>query len=389
MPLVLRSYFPLLLCALGCSTGEDEPASTCPGTELSASHCERAQRLALPATLPAARGNQYGDDETAAQLGFRLFFSTELGSGTGCPACHLPELAFTDRLSVSVGKGPGRRNAPTTFNVAYMSVIFWDGSADSVWSQPLFAIENPDEMNSSRLELSHLLAGTPEMRDDYERVFGALPDMSEWPRAGKPGDPAFDGLEPDVQDLVNRVAANAGKAFEAYERKNTTGQAPLDHFLAGDESQMIPSAQRGLRVFLQQQCDSCHSGPLLSDERFHDVGFPSLSDALPDGGRANGLAVLRANIFNLDGPYADPGPGVPGAAPEQEAEFGSFRTPSLRNVTRTAPYGHDGAIASLGELLDLHSAELSSDERGDLLAFFQTLNGEYPPPPWNDWPSSQ
>lgn len=374
---------------LGCSS----PAvvdSSCPGSELSAAECESALPLAQPSELPAARGNAYADDETAAMLGFHLFFNTELGKGTGCPVCHQPELAFTDRLSVSVGKSEGKRNAPTVFNVARMSVMFWDGSADSVWSQPLFAIENPTEMDSSRLELAHLVAATPLLRDDYEKVFGALPEMSAWPSAGKPGDAAFDDLEAEVQDEVNRLAANVGKAFEAYERKNATGMAPLDRFLAGDTSQLIPAAQRGLRVFIEQKCDSCHSGPLLSDERYHDVGFPSLPDAEPDAGRAGGLAILRANPFNLNGPYADPGPGVPNEIPEQEEGMeGAFRTPSLRNVTRTAPYGHDGALATLGEVLELHAPDLADEARGELLAFFQALNGDYPLAPWNDWPSSQ
>lgn len=380
-----------ILALAGCSGGggTTNTPSACDGTEVASNDCARALSLRQKDELPPGRGNRYADDETAATLGFHLFFSTELGSGTGCPTCHLPELAFTDRTSVSTGKNQGTRNAPTVFNAARLHVIFWDGRADSVWSQPLFAIENPDEMASSRLELAHLIADTSALHDDYETVFGPLPDMTDWPLVGKPGDAAFDGLAAETQNEVNRLAANAGKAFEAYERKNATGASLLDRFLGGDTAQLIPAAQRGLQVFLDQKCDSCHAGPLLSDEAFHDVGFPSLPDAVADLGRSQGIPVLKANVFNLDGPYADPGPGVPGDMPSDHAVPGAFRTPSLRNVTRTAPYGHDGALATLSEVLELHAPDTTEEERGNLLAFLQALNGDYPPAPWNNWPLRQ
>jgi cytochrome c peroxidase len=380
----------LIFTSVGCADGADAPAPTvCDGTAVPSSECARAAQLQLSQELPAARGNAYADDETAATLGFALFFSTEMGNGVGCPKCHLPELAFTDRSSVSTGKGIGTRNAPTVFNVARLGVMFWDGRADSVWSQPLLAIENPDEMASSRLELAHLIASTPSLRVDYETVFGAMPDTADWPAAGKPGDPAFDGLAPSEQEAVNRVAANVGKAIEAYERKNSTGLAAIDRFLAGDSSALIPAAQRGLRVFLEQKCDSCHSGPMLSDERFHDVGFPSLPGAAPDPGRERGIELLRDSIFNLSGPYADPGAHASDAGGSEAAVFGAFRTPSLRNVTRSPPYGHDGALPSLGEVMELHAPDASEEERGLLLAFLQALNGDYPPSPWNNWPLRQ
>jgi cytochrome c peroxidase len=172
-------------------------------------------------------------------------------------------------------------------------------------------------------------------------------------------------------------------------RKNTTSAAALDAFLRGDRTALVEPAQRGLRVFLASKCHDCHGGPMLTDEKLHKVGFPSRPGAAPDRGGADAQAMLSANIFNLAGPYADPGPGVPATVTLPSAEEGSFRTPSLRNVARTFPYGHDGALESLGDVLDVHARGLSQDERADLLAFFETLNGEYPLPPWNDWPTRQ
>ena len=379
-----------LLSACSSDAGE-EPSTICDGSAVPGNQCDKALALKLPEELPPARGNRYADDETAAMLGFRLFFSTELGGGSGvsCPTCHLPELAFTDRVPVSTGTALGTRNSPTTFNVARLSVLFWDGRADSVWSQPLFAIESPEEMASSRLQVAHLIANTPDFRADYEAVFGPMPDVSGWPAAGKPGDAAFDDLSESVKDEVNRIAANTGKAFEAYERRNSTGLAALDLFLAGDSASLIPAAQRGLNVFLAQKCDTCHSGPMLTDERFHDVGFPSLPDAVADAGAAGGVEVLRDNVFNLQGPYADDADDIASDRGDEEPAVGSFRTPSLRNVTRSPPYGHDGAVETLGDVLALHAPETSQAARGDLLAFLQALNGDYPPLPWSNWPQRQ
>ncbi len=360
------------------------------GCDLEPEPCAEALSLRLPAALPPARGNSHGDNEAAATLGFRLFFDSDLGTGVGCVTCHAPEFAFTDRRSISKGKADGTRNAPTTLNAARLNVLLWDGRADSVWSQPLLALENPLEMASTRLALAQRLETDTYLRPFYEQTFGPLPDMSGWPDAGKPGDAAFDNLSKQTQAQVNLVAANVGKAFEAYMRKQTAGPGPLDGFLAGDASLIGPEAKNGLRVFIGRGCVTCHSGPMLTDERFHDVGFPSLPDALPDLGRPPAIAPLMDSAFNLAGAYADEGtPGAGVALVVEPAEAGAFRTPSLRNIARTAPYGHDGAVATLGELLSVHASTLTELERGYLLAFFQSLTGALPPRPWNNWPSAQ
>ncbi len=349
---------------------------------------EVAQQFRLPEALPEAPGNQYGDREDAAMFGFHLFFDKGLSVAATCPSCHLPELAFTDRAPVSIGKAVGTRNAPTTFNAARLSVFLWDGSADSLWSQALLALENPVEMDSTRLDLAHRIADHPPFRAEYEGVFGALPDTSAWPPSGKPGQAAFDDLPLETQFEVNSIAANVGKAIEAYERKNSTGLAPLDRYLDGDTSQLSSVAVRGLQLFLAQGCVECHKGPMFTDEDFHDVGFPSLEGAAPDSGRAGGIAVLEANPFNLAGPYADPRSAV-NVRPGDAAKTGAFRTPSLRNVARTAPYGHDGALPTLREVLAVHGPTLDEQDTGAVIAFLTSLNGDYPLSPWSKWPSPQ
>jgi cytochrome c peroxidase len=368
----------------GCSSSAP-PACDLPNVP--AEYCGDAHQMVLPDSLPPARGDKYGDDELAARLGFSLFFDSDMGTGTSCATCHAPELAFTDRLAVSKGKETGTRNAPTIFNAARLSVFFWDGRADSLWSQPLFPIENPIEMASTRLALAQFIAAN--YKSAYESVFGPLPDMSSWPAAGKPGDAAYDQLSPVIQDQVNRFFSNIGKALEAFMRKDATSVAPLDLYLRGDRSQVIVAAGRGLGVFLTKKCQSCHSGPMLTDEKFHDVGFPSLPGAAADPGQAGGVPVLQSDTFNLAGPYADPGPGVPSSIAAEPGRQGAFRTPSLRNVALSFPYGHDGALESLPAVLALHAPGLSAGEQGDLMAFLATLNGKYPSAPWNNWPIPQ
>jgi cytochrome c peroxidase len=359
---------------------------------LATADCDRVRAMRLPAALPPARGNRYAECESAARLGFRLFFNSDLGGGVSCATCHGPKSQFADPRPVSAGHGAGTRNAPTVFNAARLSVFFWDGRADALWSQPLFAIENPLEMASSRLALAHLVADTGLLRELYEATFGPLPDLSSLPRAGRPGDPAFDALAPAQRDAVDRIAANVGKAFEAYMRRNAAGPAPLDRYLAGDTAAINAVARQGLRLFVTARCIDCHGGPMLTDEGFHRVGFPSLSGAAHDPGRAGALAVLTANPFRLAGPFADLIPDAPPGftpPPEPADADGAFRTPSLRYVTETRPYGHDGALASLDDVLAAHAADLGADQRRQLVALFQTLVGSRPPLPWSNWPAPQ
>lgn len=331
----LFSSVPFWLAAVGCGSGSQktpEASALDPCANLQSASCETVQAMKLPASLPPARGNKYGDSDAAAYLGLSLFFSIKLGDGVACATCHAPEAAFTEHTPVSTGKEAGTRNAPTVFNAARLKVIFWDGRADSVWSQPLFAVENPLEMGSSRLELVQFIAGDPSLKSAYEPVFGPMPDTSAWPTTGKPGDPAFDALPAETQTEVNLIAANVGKSLEAYMRKNTTSDSALDAFLAGDDSQFIDAAKLGLRAFMDGGCTSCHGGPMLTDEGFHAVGFPSLPGASADPGRPAGIPILENNIFNLAGPFADPDTGAEPPVVSDDSTFGAFRTPSLRNV---------------------------------------------------------
>jgi cytochrome c peroxidase len=403
-----RARIAAALAALGVCSCRPAPPPCDLVPELDADGCAAIHALALPAELAPAPGNAKGDDSGAAELGFAIFYDARFSSNQGirCATCHPPERRFQDGIPTAIGLGALSRNTPTILNAARLRWQFWDGRADSVWSQALFPLENPEEMNFTRLEIAHRVAQS--YRGSYEGVFGPLPaldDTARFPPRGAPGDPAFDGMAEADRDAVNRVAADVGKALEAYERKLAAGRAPLDRFLGGDGAALTEAQRRGLVVFVRAGCIACHAGPMLGGETFQDLGLPTPEGRPPDRGRSDGLVVLLANPFSSAGPYWD-GPRPEPPAPPAAADVGAFRAPSLRNVTLSAPYGHDGRFTTPREVVDFHlqgggrgdpralgtidarlvPRALSAADEDDLVSFFDALTGDYPLPPWNNWP---
>jgi cytochrome c peroxidase len=327
------------------------------------SRCEQWPSHLLPLTLPAARGNAVADSDPAAALGMRVFYDnrfSQSGSGVACANCHDPEHAFSERKATSHTIREVARNASDLLNAAwYTRSHFWDGKVDSLWSAPLFTLEQPDEMGATRLGVVHTISAIYRTR--YEALFGPLPDLSDtrrFPQSGKPGDPQFDAMSAQDRDQVNQAYANVGKALEAYMRKLAAGRSSFDDFLMGHTNAISAGARRGMAAFSRHGCDGCHAGPTFTDEEFHDLGFEPAAGRQRDSGR----------------------------------EGKGFRTPSLRNVTLTFPYGHDGAFTSLEQIIDAHAAALpgkaapDAQDRRDIVEFLRTLTGRPPQPPWNYWP---
>ena len=430
-------------CLLACSSGAAPTASPvrdagaaadlatgraanggCP-SELDAAQCMGLSALIQPLALPPALGNASADDDDAAVLGFQIFFDIRFSRGrkVRCESCHSVDYAFADNAQVpTLGLGPGVRNSPTVLNAARHTIFMWDGRADTLWSQPLLAFENPDEMGFTRLEIAHTLQAF--YASMYQRAFGPLPDFSDrarFPAAGMPGDAAFDAMRPEDQRVVDQTVANVGKALEAYMRKLATGPSRVDRYLASlfdadpgypplksntpVEQLLSAEEQRGAVVFARSGCLACHSGSQLSDDQFHDLGVPALPGHAPDPGRTPAVVELLASSpFNASGVFFE---GTPGATPPPAAAAGAFRTPSLRNLTRSRPYGHNGVFASLEDVVDFHLAgggqdpdgllgevdpllrpqQLSAADRAALIAFLKALDGMYPALPWGQWPS--
>jgi cytochrome c peroxidase len=372
--------------AVGCSEAPADFDTHCrEALGLAASECAAVAAFRLPETLPAARGNAYADDERAAGLGRAIFFDAGFARvpGVRCATCHVPAKTWQDGVAVPevVPGAPGPRNTPTLLDAARLETpFFWDGRADSLWSQPLFAFENPIEMGSSRLHVAHRIADVPAYRETYEAVFGALPalaDAARFPSDGRPGEPAFEGMSPADQDAVNRVAANVGKALEAYQRRLVSGPARLDRYLDGDFGALDATEERGLVRFVKSGCYACHSGPMLTDGGFY------ATSAAVDRGRAAGIETLLASPFNAEGPYFDRGAGEPLPLPlgPEDADEHAFRTPSLRHVTLTAPYGHAGT-RTLADVLSTPGVLYEPGDEVVIAAFFRALEGTPPPAEW-------
>jgi len=361
------------------------------------SRCAQWQSYVLPTAIPAARGNALADNQAAAVLGMRIFFDnrfSQTGSGVACASCHDPEHAFAERKPRSHTIGEATRNAPDLIDAAWYSRShFWDGKVDNLWSAPLFTFEQDDEMGSTRLSVVHTLARIYKNR--YESVFGPMPDFadaSRFPDSGKPGTPQFDAMTQQDQNLVNETYANVGKALEAYVRKLAAGRSPFDDFINGHAQSIGVDAQRGMVAFSRHGCDECHSGPTFTDEGFHDLRYPASSGRPKDVARAGGIAFAKSWPFTASSQFADPATGEATKVAEVTSESKGFRTPSLRNVELTFPYGHDGSFQTLEEAIGAHSRVLpdraapDAQDTHDIIAFLRTLTGRPPQSPWNYWP---
>jgi cytochrome c peroxidase len=289
--------------------------------------------------------------EAKEELGKALFFDARL-SGTGqmaCASCHDAELGWTDGRSTSFGHDFQKlgRNAPSILNVAFGRSFFWDGRAESLEDQALAVFRNAGEMHS-----------------DDDAVAAAV--LTE-PRYG----PMFAAAYGDEQVTIERVL----EAIATYERTVTSkGSSAFDRFLAGDAEALDDAAVRGLHLFrTRARCANCHHGPLLTDHGFHNLGLTYYERKYEDLGR-----------YRVTGNPAD---------------VGRFKTPSLRNVARTAPYMHNGMF-SLDGVINMYSAgmpdvvrkpeqvddelfprkspllqklDLTDEERADLTAFLESL----------------
>jgi cytochrome c peroxidase len=375
--------------------------------------------------LPLDPTNRVADSAPAAALGQFLFFDTNLSANSevACATCHQPARGFSDGRAVATGLAPGKRNTPTLLNAALNHWFFWDGRADSLWSQALQPLEGPREEGGDRLHIAHRIAADGALSAAYQRVFGKLPplaDTARFPLHARPDpDPrsalaeAWQAMAPADCTEINRVFSNLGKAIEAYERGLVSGLSPFDTYVeglrTGDSSKtaaLSPAAARGLKLFVgAANCGACHTGPALSDGEFHNLGLPLLPGAEPDPGRAEGTTLLRADIFNAAGTFSDQ-PTVTakqrlGFLPPPQSQLGAFKTPTLRNVALTAPYMHDGRFGTLPEVLEFYAQgkaashgrllgtrdanltlvpALTPDQRADLLAFLMALTGASPPP---------
>jgi len=372
--------------------------------ELSADELAKLSTMTMTSAIPPSPTNAVADRDDAAALGRRLFFDKRMSADgkVSCASCHDPEKGFSDPRPVSLGvaERPGGRHSMPITNVAFQRALFWDGRADTLWSQPLQAIESEREMDFSRAEVAHFVAAS--YAADYEAVFGPLPELAGVPARSRPGISSWVLLTAQQQDDVQRVFANVGKLLEAYQRRIVCADTRFDRWVRG-ELELTEDERAGAARFVREGCVRCHDGPSFSDGEFHNIGIGS-STSTPDRGAADSAARLAADIMNGAGVYSDD--RAAGAARLVELgriarPLGSFRTPSLRGVTQRQSFGHRGHRLALDDFInDVYDephlqrtavGELDEEVRdvelraGAVLAFLRTL--ECPPlPAWGPPP---
>lgn len=371
---------PLVSCSTPPSTTRTAPSPSATLTLVNFSADELATILSLSPLPdpPPDPTNRVADDPAAAHFGQFLFFDRRLSRNgqTSCATCHDPQNGWGDGQSIPSRFSKNMRHTPTLWNVAYNRWFFWDGRADSLWSQALEEMEDPNGMAGSRMQYAHLVDALPDLRAAYEWVFGPLPkltDTTRFPLEARPvpantADPlhqAWISMAVEDQRTVNQIFANLGKAIAAYERRVISRRSPFDTFVEGmrtGDPQKIAtvsaSAQRGLKLHLgRAACFFCHHGPNFSDGEFHDDGAASLSPpgAPNDYGRFSGIEKLLADPFNSLGSFSDDPAGASGRPTaflmQSPHTMRQFKTPTLRNSARTAPYLHRGQLNTLEQVV--------------------------------------
>lgn len=329
--------------------------------------------------------NRVSGNVHAVSLGERLFHDARLsGPGTvSCASCHVPGRDWQDGRPRGRGLEEVDRNTQGLMNARFQRWFGWDGANDSLWAQSLRPLLDPREMRSSAAAISKLVRSDFSYARGYERAFGEAP-------------PADD----------DALLADVGKALAAFQETLVTGRTPFDEFrdaLASNDAEAMrrypPAAMRGLRIFVGKgNCSVCHFGPQFTNGEFADTGVPFFvrtgSKRRVDAGRHQGIRRLKANPYNLLGRFNDDLARATATGTRhvelQHRNFGEFRVPGLRNVARTAPYMHNGSLASLRDVVLFYSSlnekrlhadgekilrplGLSDGEVDDLVAFLETL----------------
>lgn len=256
--------------------------------------------------------------------GRKLFFDTALSvdRSTSCATCHDPSKAYTDGRAIARGvhDASGTRNTPSLINAGFGRSFFWDGRAATLEEQVLGPVTNPKEMGLS---------------------------------------------DTDIEKRTGMKATDVAAALSSYLRTIRSGDSRYDWFRAGQTEMLTVDERAGADLFTGRgQCVTCHGGPNLTDERFHNTGV----------GFRNGTQLDQGRF----------------AVSADDRDRGAFKTPTLRDIALTAPYMHDGSLATLEDVVEFYAnggvrnpnqdrrmrpLRFSADEKRQLVAFMKALNG--------------
>ena len=276
------------------------------------------------------------------ELGKMLYFDPRLSGSNwiSCATCHNPALGWSDGLPRTIGEGQKElgRHSPTVINSGFFDAQMWDGRKKTLEDQAKGPIGAAVEMNQDYDELILELKDIPGYLSRFNNVFGSN----------------------------SLTIANIAKAIATFERSVISKNAPYDKYWAGDKSAMSTSAVNGMDLFFgKAKCSICHNGPVFTDSRFHNIGVRPAGPLKKDLGRYN---ETKADI-----------------------DKGGFKTPGLRDITKSAPYMHNGTEATLEQVVEFYDRGgsmkenlspfitplgLSDQEKTDLVEFLKALDGE-------------
>ncbi|WP_455205042.1 cytochrome-c peroxidase [Kaarinaea lacus] len=302
---------------------------------------------ALPEKPPIPKDNPMTPEKI--ELGKQLYFDPRLSKdGTvSCNSCHNVMSSGTDNRPVSVGVDAqkGGRSAPTVWNAAYLTTQFWDGRAKTLEDQAKGPILNSIEM------------GMPDAKSVVKRVKAIPGYVAQFEKV-------FGGKDPVTYD-------NIAKAIATFERTLVTPNSPFDRYVKGDKKALSADAQRGMKLVESVGCVSCHSGPNFAGPGSLAIGegffqkFPTYP-----GSKYDKKYELMADL------------GLQTVTKKAE-DKNMWRVPTWRNVATTAPYFHNGSVATLDEAVRVMAKtqlnkDLKEKEVKDIVAFLNSLTGEFP-----------
>ncbi len=293
----------------------------------------------VPALIPAPEDNKLTQERI--ELGKNLYFDPRLSGSNwiSCATCHNPGLGFSDALPKALGHGMKElgRNSPTIYNTAFQKSQFWDGRAATLEEQAAGPIQAPGEMNQNADDLVKELSAIDGYKQLFEKAYSK------------------EGI----------TLKTITKAIASYERTILARDSSFDRWKAGNKNAVGDSAKNGFALFEgKARCVICHSGYNFTNNNFHNLG---LKESKPDEGR---MAVTK-----------------------QQMNFGAFKTPTLRNLTLTAPYMHNGMYKTLEEVIEhydrggdvktnldpnMKPLGLTQQEKKDLVEFMKSLTDVRP-----------
>ena len=272
-------------------------------------------------------------------LGRQLFFDERLSidGSRSCYSCHVCEHGLTDGLPKAIGAGNKQltRSSPTLWNIGYHKEFYWDGRSNSLEAQAMAAWKGGNMgVGDKTGEIAAKINALQGYKTQFQKVFQS-----------------------------DATPENMMKAISAYERTIIGGNTAWDRYRAGDKSALSQSAERGWNIFQAIKCNNCHDGILFTDQQYHNIGI------------------------GMDQKEPDPGRGKVTNKPE---DTGAFKTPTLRDIAKSAPYFHDGSAKTLEEAVDimlaggkpnqyldkknLEAHKILPEQREDVLNFLRSLS---------------